>query len=421
MHITILALGSHGDVYPFTLLGGALRRAGHDVRLVTFQGFAPLAAQQDLELHPIAGDAAALMQAGGGLDLAEAGLNIPRMLRGIRASFGAQTAAYAHAFADPILRQTDLLVNQLPGGIYATDLVEKARLDSAPLPLVHASVMPLTRTRAFPMLAFPEGPAFVPGYNALTYRIAEQLVWSMFRTAVNRWRRDALGLRRAPFWGRMNLRGVPVLNAFSRHVVPPAPDWGPRVHVTGYWFPQVEPWQPPDDLLRFLDAGPAPVFVGFGSMPLRRPQETIALLLDALRHSGQRAILHSGWAGLSARDLPPTVFATAYAPYHWLFPRVAAVVHHGGSGTTAAGLRAGVPALVVPFLFDQFFWGRRLHRLGVAPAPLPFKKLAAPALSRAIDRLVHDTSLQRHAAALALQVRAEPGLARAVALLEENT
>jgi UDP:flavonoid glycosyltransferase YjiC (YdhE family) len=419
MHITILALGSHGDVWPYAVLGGALRKAGHDVRLATFESFAPMAAQCDLDMHPVEGDAASLLQTGGGLALSEAGRNIPRMLLALRRSFGAQAEAYGRAFGHPVLRETDVIVNQLPGGLYATDLVQRARLDGTPVALVHGSVMPLARTSAFPMLAFPRAPSFIPGYNALTYRIAEQLVWQMFRRAVNTWRRAALGLPPAPFLGNMGLHGSTVLNAFSRHVVPRPPDWGDNVHVTGYWYARdEEDWQAPDNLRRFLDAGPPPVFVGFGSMPLRRPKETTALLLEAVRRSGQRAILHAGWAGLPDDSLPEDVLAVGYTPYGWLFPRVAAVVHHGGAGTTGAALRAGVPALIMPFLFDQFFWGHRLQELGVGPAPLPFKKLAVPALATALRRMVQDETMRRRAARLAEKVRAEPGVLGAVKLIE---
>lgn len=418
MHITILALGSHGDVWPYAVLGGALRKAGHDVRLATFENFAPMAAQFDLDLHPVEGDAASLMQTGGGLALSEAGRNIPRMLLALRRSFGAQAEAYGRAFGAARLRETDVIVNQLPGGLYATDLVQRARLDGAALPLFHGSVMPLTRTSAFPMLAFPRTPSFIPGYNALTYRIAEQLVWQMFRRAVNAWRREALDLPPAPFLGNMGLHDWPVLNAFSRHVVPRPPDWGHNVHMTGYWVDgDEEEWQAPDDLRRFLDDGSPPVFIGFGSMPLRRPKETMALLLEAVRSSGQRAILHAGWAGLPAESLPGGVFAIGYTPYGWLFPRLAAIVHHGGAGTTGAALRAGAPALVVPFLFDQFFWGRRLQALGVGPPPLPFKKLSARSLAAALQRMVQDETMRGRAAALGKKVRAEPGVQRAVELI----
>jgi UDP:flavonoid glycosyltransferase YjiC (YdhE family) len=153
-------------------------------------------------------------------------------------------------------------------------------------------------------------------------------------------------------------------------------------------------------------------------MPVPDAEGTTALVLEALRRSGQRGIVHAGWGGVGSRDLPEWAFWLDYAPYGWLFPRMAALVHHGGSGTTAFGLRAGVPSLVVPFLFDQFYWGRRIAELGVGPAPLPFGKLRAGDLAAAIDQAVSDGGMQQRARALGERIRAEDGLAAAVAVLE---
>jgi UDP:flavonoid glycosyltransferase YjiC (YdhE family) len=218
----------------------------------------------------------------------------------------------------------------------------------------------------------------------------------------------------------MEERRVPVLNGFSPRVVPRPPDWGAHIHLTGYWFPQDEAWQPPDDLLRFIEAGPPPVFIGFGSMSIRHPERATDIILEALRHSGQRAVLHAGWAGIGQRQLPDYVFRIEYAPYAWLFPRVAAVVHHGGSGTTAFGLRAGVPSLLVPFLFDQFYWGRRLAALGVGPEPVPFKKLSAQRLAKALAVAVGDNELRQRAAALGQKIRAEDGLGKAIDVIQQH-
>jgi UDP:flavonoid glycosyltransferase YjiC (YdhE family) len=276
------------------------------------------------------------------------------------------------------------------------------------------------------MLAFPRWPSSLPGYNLTSHWLAYQIVWQAFRPTINRWRREALGLGRAPFWGRFGetrrevpRQEVPVLNGFSGHVVPRPPDWGDRVQVTGYWFPEEEEWQPPADLVRFLEGGPPPVFVGFGSMPVPDAEGTTALVLEALRRSGQRGIVHAGWGGVGSRDLPEWAFRLEYAPYGWLFPRMAAVVHHGGSGTTAFGLRAGVPSLVVPFVFDQFYWGRRIAELGVGPAPVPFGKLTAEGLAAAIDEAVSDGEMQQRARGLGERIRAEDGLGAAVKVLEE--
>jgi sterol 3beta-glucosyltransferase len=335
------------------------------------------------------------------------------MWRAVMRSFGAQAERTAKDVG--ALRGTDALLNQLPGGLYGIDLAERRGI-----PMLLAAVMPLARTRAFPMPAFPPLPLSCPLYNATTYRIAEQLLWAAYRRPINTWRVTSLGLLPWRWWGYFGMmaRSTPVLNGFSTHVVPRPPDWGDHVHVTGYWFPDDAHWQPPDALLRFLDAGPPPVYCGFGSMPLRDPRRMTATVLGALRQSGQRGILHTGWADLGGSALPPSVHQIDYAPYRWLFPRVSAVVHHGGSGTTAFGLRAGVPAVVVPFVFDQFFWGRRVAALGVGPRPVPARRLSEARLAAAIEMAVSDAGMRRCAAALGARIRAEDGLAAAVRVID---
>lgn len=185
----------------------------------------------------------------------------------------------------------------------------------------------------------------------------------------------------------------------------------------------VEPgdWTPPDPLVAFLEAGPPPVYVGFGSMGSRRPEETTDLILRALARAKQRAVMLSGWSGLRKADLPDTVFMLDSIPFSWLFPRAAAVIHHGGAGTTAAGLRAGVPSLVVPFFGDQFFWGRRVAALGVGPEPIPRKELTAERLAQAIERALTDQTMRRRSADLGASIEAEDGVARAVAVVQRMT
>jgi sterol 3beta-glucosyltransferase len=209
-----------------------------------------------------------------------------------------------------------------------------------------------------------------------------------------------------------------VLYGYSRHVLPPPADWGPDEHVTGYWFldPE-ETWQPPADLAAFLAAGPPPVYIGFGSMGSRNPAASAQLALGALAASGQRGILASGWGGLRETDLPESVFMVRAVPHSWLFPQLAAVVHHGGAGTTAAGLRAGVPSLIVPFFGDQPFWGRRVAALGVGPDPLPRKRLSEDTLASAIRQAVGDAGMKVQAAAMAEKIRAEDGVVKAIDLV----
>ncbi len=214
---------------------------------------------------------------------------------------------------------------------------------------------------------------------------------------------------------------MPVLYSFSEHVVPRPDDWPETTVATGYWFlEQDETWQPPAALVQFLAAGPPPVYVGFGSMAGKDPARLTRIVLDALEQSGQRGLLATGWGGLAVEDLPENLFAIDSAPHDWLFPRVSAVVHHGGAGTTAAGLRAGKPTLISPFMGDQPFWGQRVCEQGVGPKPIPQKQLSADALATAIHQLTHDQDMRQRATALGQKLRAENGVARAVAWIEEH-
>lgn len=245
-------------------------------------------------------------------------------------------------------------------------------------------------------------------------------MWQGSRSGDGVARRQVLDLPIAPFFGPYNSaasRLYPIVYGFSPAVIPKPSDWR-NTHVTGYWFLDESPdWIPPAALLDFLQQGAPPVYIGFGSMGSRDPEATADLVLQAIERTGQRAILQSGWGGLSKTDRPDNVFLVDSVPHSWLFSQVAAVVHHGGAGTTAAGLRAGVPNIVIPFFGDQPFWGRRIAELGVGPASIPRKQLTAERLAAAIHQVVTDRTMQQRAADLGAKIRAENGIAHVVAIV----
>ena len=214
---------------------------------MTFESFGTWAAENGLDFHPIRGNAQALV-AGGGAN----------MLALVR-SFGSLAEGYARDLSAPALGETDLLINQLPAGLYSFDLAEKYGL-----PVVQAAVMPLAPTRSFPLMGFPRVP--LPGYNRATYVLGEQLAWQLFRGAINTWRKHTLALPPLPLAGystRLKGHPVPILNGYSRWVVPRPADWGEHVHICGSWFPADPAWQPSTDLQAFLGEGSPPVFIGF--------------------------------------------------------------------------------------------------------------------------------------------------------------
>ena len=374
--------------------------------------------EQGLEFFPVAGDAQALTSELILEGVKGKGLSLLHMVRGFMRTFGAITQSYHMAFAAEALRDSDAILSQLPGGFYGYDLAEDLRV-----PYIALSVIPQEITGAYPLSLLPMQFSLGSWYNRLTYYMGQQLAWHPFRKAINAFR-DELGLPPESFWWgnmrRMKGERVPVIQGFSEHVIPTQPEWGDHVYTTVYWTLDESSWEPSAALVKFLEAGEPPVFIGFGSMPVPDPTVTTRLILEALRRAGKRGFLGAGWAKIGAVELPETVFALDYAPYAWLFPRVAAVIHHGGSGTTGFALRSGVPSMVIPFTADQPFWGRRTHELGVGPVPIPFVKLSVENLARAIVSMVENAGMQRKAVDLRDVMAAEKGIARAVEIIQHS-
>jgi UDP:flavonoid glycosyltransferase YjiC (YdhE family) len=196
-------------------------------------------------------------------------------------------------------------------------------------------------------------------------------------------------------------------------------DWGENIDITGFWFLKEGRYdEPRSELVDFLDSGPPPVSIGFGSMMGREPEVFTRKVLSALQRSGQRGILISGWGGLSSKDLPDYVIQVDHVSHDWLFPRVAAVVCHGGIGTVSAALQAGSPVVSVPFFVDQGFWAHRLFTRGVSPEPQPAWSLSVDSLSAAIQSATSDQRLRESCMRLGEQIRAEDGVAKAVKIID---
>ncbi len=313
-----------------------------------------------------------------------------------------------------------LLIAGVAGGFLAQSLSVKTGM-----PLVLAYNVPITPTREFAGALLPGmGSLFGGAFSLLSHRLTLQIIWQAYRPVDREVRVKLLHLPLPPRGGPLAVDGsgnTPVLYGISPSVIHPPADWdAARVHVTGYWLMgPPDGWMPPEELAHFLAAGAPPVYVGFGSMSSRDPSATAATVLEAIRLAGQRAIIHRGWGGMHAEDLPNTVFIVDSVPHAWLFPRMAALVHHGGAGTTAAGLASGVPSIVVPFHGDQPFWGERVAMLGAGPKPIPRKRLTGEALARAIDTAASDQAMRARAADIGAQIRAEDGIGRAVALVRD--
>ena len=410
MRLTILALGSQGDVQPYIALGAALKDAGYDVRLATHINFEELVRGQGLEFFLLEGNPREMIETEAGQALMETGPNIVTHVRQLK-SMANELIQQVLSGSLNACQGPDAIIHSAFGfgGFYIAKKLG--------VPSIAAFIMPFTRTRKFPSITMPQ-LRLGSFYNWYSHIFFEQLFWQMFRPGVEKWLRESLGLPRPSLmgdFGTMHKRGHSIIYGYSPTVVPKPPDWGERIHVTGYWFLERQSnWQPPPDLLDFLQSGPPPVYVGFGSMSNRNPEEVTEIVLKALERCKQRGILLTGWGGLVKTDLPEHVYPIESIPFDWLFPQMTAVVHHGGAGTTASGLRAGIPTIIVPFFADQPFWGERVFRLGAGPKPIPRRQLTVERLAAAIDTVLRDPGMRKRAETIGERIRAEDGLAAAV-------
>lgn len=417
MKTTILALGSRGDVQPAIALGKALAARGHAVRVLAGKSFERWIAAHGLTAVPASVDSVDIMESDLGKQWVSRGTNPlaqARILQKLVDRFGDEMAQDALRACEG----AELILSSFTSDTYAASIAEAIGAVQVSMPLQPSIVATRHGPAAFAAPA-PRGDSLL---NLLFGKLMiEPTVWRWYGGMTNRLRRQ-LGLppqRRRAYMDA--LRRTLVVHGYSAHVVPHPPDWPPSFHTTGYWFlDEGHTYEPPAALERFLAAGEPPVAVGFGSMTSHDPGATTRLLVDAIAQSGRRAVLLSGWAGLGDMALPETILRIDAAPHDWLFPRVAAAVIHGGAGTVAACLRAGRPAVVVPHLADQLFWGRRVEELGVGPRAIPRPRLTAEALAAAIRAVTTDARMQQHAAELGRKIRGEDGVAAAMALIERR-
>jgi sterol 3beta-glucosyltransferase len=417
VRVVIIAMGSRGDVEPYIALGKGLKKAGHYVRLISHQNFGSLVSAHGLEFWGIEGDVQEIAQSAEMSERIEKG-NFLSVLSQMKKAAQAQ-ATSAIKIGVSACQGMDMVLAGVGGLFVAVPLAEKFNI-----PLLQAYYIPFTPTGEFPSFLFPKLPQWLgSSVNRFSYHVMRQIMWQGFRST-DKLIRKQLDLSASSFWGpykRLQSQKFPVLYGYSPSIIPPAPDWAANTHVTGFWvLDEPSDWEPPQDLLDFLDAGSAPIYIGFGSMSSRNPEETANLVLSALSETKQRAIMLSGWNGLRKNDLPSSVFMVDSVPFSWLFPKMAAVVHHGGAGTTHYGVRAGVPSIIVPFFADQPFWGNRIKELGVGPSPIPRKKLTAKRLAKAISQVLKDSAMRDRAADLGQRIQKENGTELAVELISSQ-
>ena len=420
MKIVITAAGSRGDVQPCVALGLGLKAAGHEVVLASWKTYRGMAERRGLDFRPVAGPSteelmAALLGAGRNpLRYARSFRPVlrPHVERGLRDCLAACRGADAVVYT-PLGFAGFLAAEHL--GIFS----------------IGSMVEPLfVRGGNYPsaVLGKPLGvPALGGIYNRLSHLTVEQLYWRTVQPLISE-AAERLGLPpmpvlRSPVAG-IHRRRRPLLLGWSRHVLPPDRCHEPRMPTTGYWFLDHDrSWHPPDELAAFLAAGPPPVALALGSMTgieTARTERVVSLTAEALGRAGRRGILLSSYAGIDGA-LPENVIRVGgEVPYDWLFPQTSVAVHHGGAGTLATALRAGVPSVTVPLLPDQAFWAWRAAELGTGPPPVSPKKLSAEGLSGAIERAATDADVRQRCQVLSGKLAAEDGVSRAVEAFERH-
>ena len=412
MRLVIVALGTWGDVRPNVALASALQGAGYDVLVISPNEFGEWVQARGLPFTGLSVNIQAMIS-----ELQLSGDNPLVAMRAMKTTMAPAMKGMSAEVAE-VVREGDVLL--MSEGAHA---LLHGVVDQRGLRVIHIALQPTAPTSEMALinpLRLPENIPLRGAYNRLTTSLYRRTTWSSMGAQGNIARVEDLGLSKlsyADFTARLDEQ--PYLMLVSSQVVPRPSDWPANHHMTGYLFDDDAAWEPPQELADFLAAGDKPVYIGFGSMSDKYAEKTTRTVLDGVQQSGRRAVLLSGWAGIGRVGLPDSVHLLKYAPHAWLFPRMAAVVHHGGAGTTAAGLVAGVPGIITPVGADQPFWGQRVYELGVGPKPVPRAKLTADKLAASIQQAVTDTGMQERAAALGAKIRAEDGASAAVQTIRE--
>ncbi|KAL6871438.1 hypothetical protein ACP4OV_014267 [Aristida adscensionis] len=405
MQIVMLIVGTRGDVQPFIAIGKRLQDYGHRVRLATHANFKEFVMTSGLEFYPLGGD--------------------PKILAGYMVKNKGFLPATPSEI--PIQRKQirDIIFSLLPackdpdidtGISFNADAIiaNPAAYEALNVPIHIIFTMPWTPTCEFP---HPFSRVKQPAGYRLSYQIVDSFVWLGIRDMINDLRKRKLKLRPVTYLSGTHAysNDIPHAYIWSPYLVPKPKDWGPKIDVVGFCFLDLASnYEPPEPLLRWLGNGDRPIYIGFGSLPIPEPDRLTKIIVEALEITGQRGIINKGWGGLgNLEESKEFVYVLDNVPHDWLFLQCKAVVHHGGAGTTAAGLKAACPTTIVPFFGDQFFWGSMVHARGLGAPPVPVEQLQLHSLVDAIKFMI-DPKVKERAVELASAIESEDGVDGAV-------
>ena len=427
LSIVVMVVGSRGDVQPFIPIARRLAER-HRVRVATHREFRPMVEQAGLEFYPLGGNPHQLMEyivkTGGSIlptRVDQIWEDVPKKRAMITEILESTWRACTEADPDrpgaPPFRADTIVANPPSyGHIHCAEALH--------IPLHMIFTMPWTATCAFPHpFANIDPGAHRPVESFFSYGIIDLLVWAGIGDLVDAFRTKTLGLSPVALTDGAALlddHEVPFTYLWPESLVPKPPEWGPHIELANFIHSaQAQAYEPPPALLDFLAAGEAPIYVGFGSVVAEDPAALTRTIWRALDKAGARGVVSRGWAHLGGEAPPPNVYLIDDCPHDWLFPRCRAVCHHGGAGTTAAGLRAGLPTVIVPFFGDQFFWGRIVADAGAGPEPIPIRRLDVEHLTAAFDAC-RRPQIRERATELGALLRASDGAELAARSVERH-
>ncbi|XP_022967211.1 sterol 3-beta-glucosyltransferase UGT80A2 isoform X1 [Cucurbita maxima] len=411
LQIVMLIVGTRGDVQPFVAIGKRLQDYGHRVRLATHSNFKEFVLTAGLEFFALGGDPkilAGYMVKNKGF-LPSGPSEIPVQRNQMKEIIYSLLPACKEPDPETGIAFNAEAIIANPPAYGHTHVAEALKI-----PIHIFFTMPWTPTSEFPHpLSRVKQQA---GYR-LSYQIVDSLIWLGIRDMINDLRKKRLKLRPVTYLSGSHASesSVPHGYIWSPHLVPKPKDWGPKVDVVGFCFLDLaSSYEPPESLVNWLKAGDKPIYIGFGSLPVQEPAKMTQIIVKALELTRQRGIINKGWGGLGNLEEPKDfVYLLDNCPHDWLFLQCKAVVHHGGAGTTAAGLKAACPTTIVPFFGDQPFWGEQVHARGVGPAPIPVEEFSLNKLVNAINFML-DPMVKKSAVELAKAMENEDGVEGAV-------
>ncbi|CZR52059.1 probable sterol glucosyltransferase [Phialocephala subalpina] len=425
LNIVVMVIGSRGDIQPFLKLGKNLKEYGHRVRIATHPAFKDFVQKDSgLEFFSVGGDPSELMA----FMVKNPGM-IPTMDTLKKGEVGRRRDQMAEMFegfwracinaTDDEKDEANLKMMGQKAPFIADAIIANppsfAHIHCAErlgIPLHLMFTFPYTPTQAFPHpLANVKKSNVDPGYaNFMSYPLVEMMTWQGLGDLINNFRVKTLGLEPvSTLWapGQLYRLKVPYTYLWSPGLIPKPKDWGPEIDIAGFVFLDLaSSFEPPQDLVKFLDAGELPVYIGFGSIVVDDPDKFTKMIFEAVEKAGVRALVSKGWGGLGGDSTPDNIFMLENTPHDWLFPKVSAVVHHGGAGTTAIGLKCGKPTMIVPFFGDQQFWGAMIGESGAGTKPVPYKNLTADKLAEGIKQCLTDEA-RKGAEKIAKDIEAE--------------